>query len=1025
MPIAHHRYQPADLVLVRASTYPGMPGTPGMPDPAATVAQLHDWLTAAWSYPGLAEAVTVASPDLADRITGLLEPGVDTSAPTVQRAVSALSSYLARWQRRPTPFGLFAGVGTATVGPAVAQVGNQHRVAARVDAEWLARVLDSLDEDRNLRSRLCVAANNLNVVRGDRIFSACRPQPGQKTPGPIRETSTRHTRAVRTALALAASPIPFADLLTRLAGEFRVEHGKVEALLHGLIDGGFLLTNLRPPMTATDGLTHVLGVLLAAGAGDLPTVAALAAHLNQIHALLTRHNTTNDNTVAAGLRSVAADVARRLVANSSYPLAVDVRLDANVTVAPTVLEEAAHAADLLLRLCTQPFGNQAWVDYHVRFRNRYGPGTLVPVVDLVADSGLGYPHGYLGTPKARPTWRTLTERDVHLARLIQQAMLDGTDEILLSDTDVEALTVGDHTTAVAPARIEVGVTVHAASTAALDRGEFTLGITGAPRTPTSMIGRFAYLLDPADRDRLTRTYTAPAGDGIAVQLSFAPRRVHNENVVRVGRLLPDLVALGEHPDGDVISLDDLAVTADADQMHLVRVSTGQRVIAYLPHALDLSVQTPPLARFLAEICDARSAVFGPFDLGAAARTLPYTPRIRSGRTVLSPARWPISTTDLNPAADADAERWEKTVLQWRQRWRIPARVIVCHGERRLPLDLGQRADRELLRTRLHRAGRLEVREDGPEGGNGWIGRPAEFVIPLMLRGAAPRPLPYTTAPGDTLRPGDSTIVHAQLAGNPGRFDVLLANHLPAFAAGLGDLGVTGWWIRRHRDLARMDAQQHLALLLRLSDPDAFGQVAARLAAFAAGLHQQGLPGDLTLATHYEHPARYGEGDAAEAAEQVFAADTLAAIAQLRMAQQTGIAAAALAAASMAHLAAAFGPDPVTGYQRLLRLVDRRGEPIDRTLSDIARRLADPSDDFLHLRTLAGGDEVATAWTTRDAALRTYHDRLLPHRDPATLLRTLLHEHHVRAVGIDPDVERDTYRLARAAALRGLAAAGAR
>lgn len=1025
MPIAHHRYQPADLVMVRASTYPGTPSAPGLPDPAATVAELHEWLAAVWSYPGLAEAVTVASPDLADRITWLLESSVDAAERTVQRAVSALASYLARWQRRPTPFGLFAGVSATTVGPAAAQFGDQHRVAARVDAEWLARVLDSLEEDRNLRARLCLVATNSSVVRGDRIYSTCRSQPGQKTPGPIRETSTRHTRAVQTALALAAAPVPFADLLAQLAGEFRAEHSKVEALLHGLIDGGFLLTNLRPPMTATDGLPHVLGVLLTAAAGNMPTVAALAAHLNQIHALLTRHNTTNDNTVAADLRSMASDLARRLVPNSRYPLAVDVRLDANITVPPSVLEEAAHTADLLLRLSTRPFGDQAWVDYHVRFRNRYGPGALVPVVDLVADSGLGLPHGYLGSPKARPTWRTLTERDVHLARLIQQTMLDGTDEILLTDADVEALTVGDHTTAVAPARIEVGFTMHAASTAALDRGEFTLAITGAPRTPTSMIGRFAYLLDAADRDRLTGTYIASADAEVAVQISFAPRRVHNQNVCRVGRLVPDVVTLGEHQDGDVISLDDLAVTADVDQMYLVRVSTGQRVIAYLPHALDLSVQTPPLARFLAEVADARSAVFGPFDLGAAARTLPYTPRIRHGRTVLSPARWLINTTDLEPPPGADAERWEKTVLQWRQRWRVPVRVIVCHGERRLPLDLDQRADQELLRIRLHRVGRLEVRENGPEAGHGWAGRPAEFVIPLLLSGAAPRPLPYTTAPGDTFRPGDSTIVHAQLAGNPGRFDVLLTTHLPAFAAGLGDLGVTEWWIRRHRDLARMDAEQHVALMLRLPDPDAFSQVAPRLAAFAAGLHKQGLPGDLTLSTHYEHPARYGEGDAAEAAEQVFAADTLAAIAQLRMAEQTGITAEALAAASMAQLAAAFGPDPVAGYERLLRLVDRGGEPIDRALSDIARRLADPSDDFLHLRTLAGGDEVAAAWAARDAALRIYHDRLVPHRDPATLLRTLLHEHHVRAVGIDPDVERDTYRLARAAALRCLAAAGAR
>jgi thiopeptide-type bacteriocin biosynthesis protein len=956
MSIAHHRYQPADLVLVRASTYPTRSDGPVLPDPAATLGELRDWLAAVWAYPGLAEAVSIASPDLARRVTELLHAPDTAPARTVQRAVSAVSSYLARWQRRATPFAFFAGVSTATLGPAAARFGEQHRVIARVDADWLARILDSIEADHDLRSRLDVIANNGTVVRGDRIFATCRPQPGKQAPGPVRETSTRHTRVVQTALARAASPIAFANLLARLATEFDADVGKVETMLHGLIDGDFLLTNLRPPMTVADGLRHVLGVLLAADAGSLPSVGAMAGHLNQIHAMLTRHNTTNNPAIAADARAAADDVARRLVPDSRTLLAVDVRLDAEVTVPKQMVQETAHAADLLMRLSTQPFGAQAWVDYHVRFRNRYGPGALVPVVDLIADSGLGYPHGYLGMPKTRPTWRTLTERDVHLARLIQQAMLDGADEIPLSEADVEALTVGDHTTAVAPARIEMAVSVHAASTAALDRGEFTLAITGAPRTPTSMIGRFGYLLDSADQDRLTRTYTAPDNDAIAVQISAQPRRVHNQNVVRVGQLLPDLVAVGEHPNGDTISLDDLAVTADADQMYLVRASTGQRVIAYLPHALDLNVQTPPLARFLAELTDARSAIFGPFDLGAAARTLPYTPRIRYRRTVLSPARWLISTTDLDPKA----EQWDKVLHEWRQRWRVPARVIVCHGERRLPFDLDQAADRELLRTRLHRGGRLEVRADGSDSGHGWVGRPAEFVLPLVLSTPAPRALPYSAAPGDILRPGDGAIVHAQLAGNPARFDALLTQHLPAFAAGLAGLGVTRWWIRRHRDLARMDAQQHLALLLRLSDPGAHGPVAARLAAFAADLHRQGLPADLTLATHYEHPARYGLGPAADAAEQVFLTDTCAAIAQLRMAEQTGIATEALAAASMAQLAAAFGPDPVTGYQRLLRLIDYGGEPLNRSLSDITRRLADPSDDYLQLRTLTGGDEVAAA-----------------------------------------------------------------
>jgi thiopeptide-type bacteriocin biosynthesis protein len=1043
MPLVYRRYQPVGPVLVRASTDPGaadFPTPPDPTDPAATTRHGLTWLGEQWSRPELREAVTMASPSLAAGVRQLVDADAEHPAKAVHRAVLATASYLMRWQRRATPFGLFAGVTTATVGPAVARVGDEHRAVARVDADWLTRVVDRLEQLHRLRRTLMVVADSGGFVRDGRLIVAGRARPGERTPAPVRETSTRYTRAVQMALAYAAQPVRFDRLAAQLAARLpQIAQCKIEAMLHGLIDGHFLITNLRPPMTTEDGLAHIIETLRAADTGHLPDVDALTHQLGDIHAQLTRHNSVHDRHHQATIRSTVAEGMARIAPGSEHPLAIDVRLDAEISIPRRVLDEAALAAGVLLRLTTQPFGSAAWLDYHVRFRTRYGPGALVPVRDLVADSGLGYPPRYLGAPRARPAWRVLTDRDAYLLALIQQAMLDGAEEIRLTDTDIEALTVGDQAAVVPPARIELGVAVDAASTEAVDRGDFELRVTGAPRAYTSMAGRFAYLLDVADRDQLAHTYAPRTGDGdvVAVQLSFPPRRVHNENVVRVGRLVTEVVSLSEHPDGDVIGVDDLAVTADADQLYLVRRSTGQRVIPYIPHALDTTVQTPPLARFIAEVADARSAVFGPLDLGAAARTLPYAPRIRYRRTVLAPARWFLTANDLSRACstvgtntpygarhDGD-DQWDNALGRWRRRWQVPGRVIVCHGELRLPLDLDQPVDRALLRTRLARADRLEIREDGSADGHGWFGRPAEVTIPMILTTPTGRRLPVTAPPGPTHRTGDAAVVHARLIGNPARFDELFACHLPTLGATLTGLGVMRWWMRRHRDMIRLDADQYVSVFLRLEDPDAYGVVAARLAEFAAGLHGRGLPGELALAAYHEHPARYGDGPALAAAEQVFAADTTAAITQLRLAEQAGISGQALAAASMAHLAGGFAADPAAGYRALLACLQRRTEPADRTLGDLARNLVDPCGEFRGLRALPGGDAVAAAWHARHIALRAYHDSLLPQRDPAGVLRTLLHEHHVRAVGVDPQFERKTGHLARAAAMRCLAPAGTR
>jgi hypothetical protein len=89
------------------------------------------------------------------------------------------------------------------------------------------------------------------------------------------------------------------------------------------------------------------------------------------------------------------------------------------------------------------------------------------------------------------------------------------------------------------------------------------------------------------------------------------------------------------------------------------------------------------------------------------------------------------------------------------------------------------------------------------------------------------------------------MVRAVLAGNPARFDDILTHHRPGLAASLDGL-VERWWIGRHRHLIRLDADQHLTLTFRLTDPAHHPQVAASVARFAADLRTRGLPGQLSL-----------------------------------------------------------------------------------------------------------------------------------------------------------------------------------
>jgi lantibiotic biosynthesis protein len=460
-----------------------------------------------------------------------------------------------------------------------------------------------------------VIVNDTGIVRGDR-FVAPGPAP-EESPQALAsiEVSVRYSRPVRAALEAAREPVQFGEVRKLLMHQFPAAAAQeIDGLLTGLLDHKMLISSLWAPMTCPDALSYACAELEAAEAHNIPEIMGMVRELSTIHKELSTDRPT------AVLRSTVTERMRALSEAADVPLVVDTILDCDIQIPGQVAREARDAVGVLYRLSPYPFGYPAWRDYHTRFRARYGTGALVPVLELVADSGLGLPADYLGSARGRAA-RKVTERDEKLLALIQRATLDGSGEIVLTDQVIEDLAASDPADVHMPARAEVAVEIRSGSLEALARGRFALTVTGTPRPGSSMAGRHAHLLPDGNRDLFAETYAAAEPDAVAAQLSFAPRRRRNENVARTEQLLPHVIPMAEHrePNEHLIPLADLAVTVDDRRFYVIRMSSGQRVEPRVAHALEAGVQTPPLARFLAEITTARSAVYQAFHFGTAAR----------------------------------------------------------------------------------------------------------------------------------------------------------------------------------------------------------------------------------------------------------------------------------------------------------------------------------------------------------------------------------------------------------------------
>jgi thiopeptide-type bacteriocin biosynthesis protein len=1011
-------YRYLDAAVVRAPAW--QPGCLNLPWPELTglddaSASWRAWLDLVWQVPEFCCAVEAASPDLARRV-GQIRAGRDVPEPAMRRAVLSTLRYLLRAAGRATPFGLFAGVAAARIGAAPAvHVGTAHRTVARADGEWLIAVIERLETDATLRPHLSVMASDLTVERDGHLVIEHRSGSAEGSPTHAR---IRATQPVVAALDAARRSILVADLAVKLAARFPgVPREVIDALLAGLVEHRFLITSLRAPMTAPDPLAALLDELSGLPVAGRAEIAGLRA----IQAGLARHDAAPSRAAAHDQRAQVSALMTGLRPAAKPTLAIDLRLDWDLMIPEAVAAEAASAASALVRLAQRPVLSSGWAAWHSRFLERYGPGAVVAVLDAVdAAAGLGYPAGYLGSAPAEAS--PMTNRDKALLDLAYTAATRGVREVVLDDVMLAELAAVGPGDPVQPST-ELAVRVHAASQRALEQGQFILHVTGVSRMAGATTGRFLSLFDDEDRRRMSALYAAQSGvhrGALLAQLSTVPLYAGAENVARAPRTAELLIALGEYrePAAGHIPIADLAVTADARRLHLVSISRRRPVHTMLLNAVDLAYHTHPLARFLVEAPVALSAPCTGFEWGAAS-ALPFLPALRYRRTILSPARWVLTAGDL-PGPAACWPQWDHALASWSECVHLPVLVYMGEGDRCISLDLEEQSHRALLRTHLGHTGKaLLSAAPGPQD-LGWAGGHVhEIVIPLAAADAADDPVRW---PGEvTIRdhghlPGCDGWLCLKLYGPRDRQDTILTRYLPSL---LGQFaGQARWWFMRYADPA-----DHLRL--RFTFPPANTSLATRrVSAWTQSLRRAGLIANASWDTYYPETARFGGTAAMDAAEEFFAADSAAALAQLTTAaRKNGPDAQALTAASLVDIAAGLIGDDTAAMRWLIEHTRTSSTPPPRALYDEAVALAnlaarDAPD------TPAVDATVAASWQARRSALAAYRRALKQAETicPPELLPDLLHLHHARMGGPDLSGERATLHLARAAALSWVARA---
>jgi thiopeptide-type bacteriocin biosynthesis protein len=862
------RYVALSPVLVRAPTLP-VDAYLALP-PNSTDEQLDD--------PLVRTAVAVASSDLLD--------GIDSPSPgRADRAATAMLRYRIRMSTRPTPFGLFAGVGLAEWGDrtTIHLRAEDLRTRTRPDMAWLLALVAEAEARLAVRRELRVLTNPMAWEYGGRFLLAERAAVDGR--GETRSVDVRATGPVRQALALARRPIAWRDLMADLAAATGADEERVERLLTQLWEQTFLLTDLRPPLTHPSPARYVEQRLAA--------IDAASAEHRVLISLLDRMAAWDASPMADradAWRDLSADASRTVSAREESPAQIDTALPLAGAIGRRVGDAAVTAVELLLRLGPASFTGGLG-GYRQAFSSRYGADREVALLELLdPERGLGPPSRHGSGPAV--TGEAEAARRAWLRTAASEALRTRQLAVRLEKSDIARLAATGPPPERAPISVDLSFFLLAGSAEDVDRGAFrlligaNLGAQAAGRT----LGRFVDLLGPEGRRAAVEVAVAVRDrqpGRLHAELVYLPRRPRSANVAVRPQLHDHEVMVSTSPGVDqrrAIPLSELMVGIRGDRFYVRWPEEPGDLVVHAGHMLNPR-GAPEACRFLEEVGRDERAPLSGFGW-AGTGDLPFLPRLEIGSIVLAPAQWRIDITmrDRHFSGD-DGDLYER-LAAFRSAWLVPRHVYLAAGDNRLLVDLEAPVQADLLIGALRQLTSDDVvilHEPLPGPEHAWLTGPQgrhlpELVVSVVQRSRSAHSDPPTrratvVSRDARLRALGSDWLFAKLYGPVSGQDELLTGAVRRFAEFATSSGLaTRWFFLRYAD-----PDPHLRLRFAGEPADLMSGLLPRLSQWSRSLLADGSCDRVAFDTYEREIERYGGLSGLAVAEKIFAVDSVSTV----------------------------------------------------------------------------------------------------------------------------------------------------
>lgn len=589
--------------------------------------------------------------------------------------LNSIFKYFSRNCTRCTPFGLFSTVAFGKISSKPTSLVLKDSDVKRrplIDLEWLFKVV-FLYESKYIES-LCYTVNeSVTIYRKKAILlSAIQENNGEK----IDKKTVNYSNAFDIVMKAAEAYISYTEIVSTLKKAYPdVDEDIFHNYIHTLIKEGYLISDLRPPLTVKNQFEYFIHMLEKHNI-DTDDLVSIYENIKK-YAIEEYGNKTEC------LLDVYSQM--KAVQNAKNYLTIDSTFEyKECNLNEKTIDKINGLVDLFIRFNIQDSVDRL-SDYKNKFIEKYGLSRCVPLIELIdSDTGLGYPEHYNGIRKSN-NWGEYVNPWVKFfeKKYIEAIRLKTHIEIV--DAEINNLDSGEMDATQFPKSMEIYFNY-----ALLDGQEifYLSNIFGSTYAGKSF-GRFSHLMEKAeDFYENINSLCSRNSDVQFCEFTFLPSNLYTANVIRNTHGSTYETSFGtsnSKTNVHKLKISEILVGIKNNRFYLCSSVTGKIIYPTSTNMFNPQLK-PQILRLIDDIATDGirfynkpwQNLFEKFD---------YIPMIKYKNFILEQEKWRIRLADLNVSKHGGLEKFKVAIQKFMKEKNLPSWVNLVEGDKKILLNL--------------------------------------------------------------------------------------------------------------------------------------------------------------------------------------------------------------------------------------------------------------------------------------------------------------------------------------------------